>query len=92
MNKNYAIFNYYASNLFCEKYNVTYSLTNMRFVEKIHEELINETQSLFSYKKNKFIHIKSAFENMVNNEPYILSSDKRVISKNNLKILLQSYL
>ena len=78
--------------LFCEKYNVTYSLTKMRFVEKIHEELINETQSLFSYKKDKFIHIKPAFENMINEEPYILSSDKRVISKDNLKILLQSYL
>lgn len=78
--------------IFCEKYNVDYTLTNMRFVEKIHEELINETQSLFSYKKDKFIHIKPAYENMVNNEHYILSSDKRVVSKDNLKILLKSYL
>lgn len=78
--------------LFCEKYNVTYTLSNMRFMEKIHEELVNETQSLFSYKNNNFIHIKPAFEDMINQEPYVLSSDKKVVSKNELKVLLQQYL
>lgn len=78
--------------LFCEKYNITYTLSNMRFMEKIHEELINETQSLFSYKKDKFIHIKPSYETMSNFNPYVLSSNNKIVSKDELKIFLKDYI
>lgn len=79
--------------LFCEKYNKKYTVSEMRFVEKLHEELINETQSLFSYKKGKFYHIKPAFDNTYErNSPFILSSDKSLVTKEELKSLIEKYL
>jgi UDP-N-acetylglucosamine 4,6-dehydratase len=79
--------------IFCEKFNITYSLSEMRFVEKIHEELINETQSLFTYKNKHFYHIKPAFNNKFETKnPYILSSDKSIVSKEELKKIISNYL
>lgn len=78
--------------LFCEKYNKDYKLSQIRFIEKLHEELINETQSMYTYKNKNFYHIKPVFDNeIINNNTFILSSDKEVISKDKLKNLLESY-
>lgn len=83
--------------LYIEQYNLEHITSpliikhgSIRFIEKIHEELINDTQSMFTTKYGDYFHISSPLSSTPSsNNIYTLSSDKSLISKNDLKLLLQ---
>ena len=72
----------------CEVYNYTYKIGKMRGIEKIHEELINEPQSLFTYRVGKYYHTRPAFEEVVNQEMFTVMSNDGVLDKQQLKQFL----
>ena len=74
--------------LFCEEYKYNYRLDCIRGIEKIHEELINEPQSLFTYKVDNYYHIVPAFQSIVNRDVFSVHSNSNLLSKEELKQLL----
>lgn len=76
--------------IYCEKYHTSFKETSIRFVEKIHEELINETQSMYTSKNGHYYHIASPFgTGDAKKTTFVLSSDKTLLSKAELKCYLE---
>lgn len=72
--------------IFCEKYNLKYEISGIRFIEKIHEDLINKTQSMYSYDVDNYYHIKAPFEKIISNEKiFEFTSAQKLLSKIELK-------
>jgi len=60
-------------------------------LKKIHEELINETQSMYTYQNGQYYHIRSSFDDSdINLDTYTISSDQCILSKETLKNYLQN--
>jgi len=83
--------------LYTEQYNIEHMTSlniqhgSIRFIEKIHEELINDTQSMFTIKHGDYYHITSPLTSTpCSQNIFTLSSDKSLITKLNLKLLLQT--
>lgn len=79
--------------LFCEKHNCKYTIGSIRFIEKLHEELVNETQSMYIYTNptNKYLHISSHFHNDIELNKNVFSrvSNDSILTKEELKKYLQ---
>ena len=74
--------------LFCEKYTKEYKVTGLRCKEKIHEDLVSESESLCSYLDNNYIHITRSEQPLCTVQPFNSSMNK--LSKSDLKTFLES--
>jgi len=74
--------------LFCEKYKKEYKITGLRCKEKIHEDLVSESESLCAYLYNNYIHITTSEQSVSIVQPFNSSMNK--LSKSDLKTFLDS--
>lgn len=77
--------------IFCEEYGVGYTTSTMRFVEKINEELINKTQSLFTEIKGNYYHIHPCNSIPCNSNSFSVKSCQNILNKKELKEILLKY-
>jgi len=75
--------------LFSEMYNKEIKISGLRPGEKIHESLINETQSSRIVKNDNYFYIKPYFNCKISNDIYDYNSGLEQISKKELKEYLQ---
>lgn len=76
--------------IFSEMYNKPVKVVGIRVGEKIHESLINDTQSLRVVDSGKYYHIKSNYDKKIYNyEKYDYNSGIEQISKEELKEYLE---
>jgi len=74
--------------LFCEKYGKDYNVTGLRCKEKIHEDLVSESESLCAYLDNNYIHITTSEQSTNTVKPFNSSMNK--LTKSDLKTFLES--
>jgi UDP-N-acetylglucosamine 4,6-dehydratase len=73
------------ANIFAEKYNVNVKLIGMRSGEKMHESMINPTESLKTLDMGKHFVIRPAYETTIHNDmPYDFNSELTCMTKQEL--------
>lgn len=76
--------------IFSEKYNKPIKIIGLRVGEKIHESLINETQSARVLETEKYYYIKSNYTTKnINEKLFDYNSGQRLLSSDELKIFLE---
>lgn len=71
--------------IFSETYNNAITITGIRPGEKIHEELVNTTESHKTNRHNNFYVIKPSFSLHRNNESFNYNSSQEILDKETLK-------
>jgi UDP-glucose 4-epimerase len=73
------------ANIFAEKYNINVKLIGMRSGEKMHESMINPTESLKTLDKGSYFVIRPAYETTIHNDvPYDFNSELTCMTKQEL--------
>ena len=70
--------------IFAKKYNVEIENIGLRPGEKLHESLINESQSLLTNSKNNYYHILPYYKGIQSQDVFEYRSDQNILTKEEL--------